>query len=66
MRIAETVPNPPGRPQDAMDLQALVTGMSATDRARAFEALARIEAVGAHRGKQLRADADRWLNRPSS
>lgn len=56
----------PGRPQDAMDLQALVTGMAATDRATALEAIARIEAVGAHRGKQLRAEADRWLNRPPS
>ena len=51
----------PGRPQDAMDLQALVTGMAATDRATALEAIARIEAVGAHRGKQLRAEAERWL-----
>ena len=51
----------PARPQDAMDLQALVTGMAATDRATALEAIARIEAVGAHRGKQLRAEAERWL-----
>lgn len=51
----------PGRPQDAIDLQALVKGMAATNRTTALEAIARIEAVGAHRGKQLRAVAERWL-----
>lgn len=51
----------PGRPQDAIDLHSLVTGLTVADRTRALEAIARIEAVGAHRGKQLRAEAGRWL-----
>jgi len=56
----------PGRPQDAMDLQALVKSMTPTDRAKAFEAIAGIEAAGAHRGKRLRDEADRWLKPPRS
>lgn len=56
----------PGRPQDAVDLRALVKSMAPIDRAKALEALASIEAVGAHRGKRLRDEADRWLNPPPS
>lgn len=56
----------PGRPQDAMDLQALVKSMTSTDRAKAFEAIAGIEAAGASRGKRLRDEADRWLKPPVS
>ena len=51
----------PDRPQDGVDLHALVSQMSAEDRRRAIDAVALIEARGANRGKALGAELERWL-----
>ena len=51
----------PDRPQDQLDLQALKAQLTADDRQRARAALARIEAIGAHRGRHLSEDFIRWL-----
>ena len=50
------------RPQDGVDLRALVSRLSPDDRARARAAVARIEDVGANRSKPLRADLEHWLS----
>ncbi len=51
----------PDRPQDGVDLQALVSQLTPADRKRAFDAVARIEARGTNRGKALGAELGRWL-----
>lgn len=51
----------PDRPQDAIDLRALVGVLTETDRARARAAAARIEDQGANRSKPLREELERWL-----
>lgn len=54
----------PDRPQDAIDLRALVDILTESDRARARAAAARIEEVGANRSKALREELERWLDAP--
>jgi hypothetical protein len=49
------------RPQDGIDLAALVAQLTAEERTRAIEAVARIEARGANRSKALGAELERWL-----
>ncbi|MBY0493580.1 MAG: nucleotidyl transferase AbiEii/AbiGii toxin family protein [Cyanobacteria bacterium] len=49
------------RPQDDIDAQALVRVLDATERARAKTAAARIEKIGANRGKPLRQDLEALL-----
>jgi hypothetical protein len=51
----------PDRPQDAVDLRALVATLSEADRARARAATSRIEELGANRSKALREELERWL-----
>ena len=51
----------PDRPQDSIDLRALVGILTETDRARARAAAARIEELGANRSKPLREELERWL-----
>ncbi|MBP7777145.1 MAG: nucleotidyl transferase AbiEii/AbiGii toxin family protein [Acidobacteria bacterium] len=51
----------PDRPQDGVDLRALVAQLTQEDRRRAIDAVARIEARGANRGKALGAELERWL-----
>jgi predicted nucleotidyltransferase len=51
----------PDRPQDAVDLHALVPQLSVEDRRRAIDAVALIEARGANRGRALGAELERWL-----
>jgi hypothetical protein len=51
----------PDRPQDAIDLRALVAGLTDDERARARTAAARIDEVGANRGKSMRVELERWL-----
>jgi hypothetical protein len=46
-----------------MDLQALVRDLTPGERSRARDALKRIEARGANRGKELLALAREWLDR---
>lgn len=53
----------PDRPQDAIDLRGLVAQLTPEERARAVEAVARIEHLGANRGKALGAELERWLGR---
>lgn len=53
----------PERPQDQIDLNALLSILDDADRALARRAVSRIEAVGANRGKQLRDDLERELSR---
>ena len=53
----------PDRPQDAMDLRGLVIALTPAQRARAGEAVARIEALGANRGRPLGAELQHWLGR---
>jgi predicted nucleotidyltransferase len=52
------------RPQDAIDLRALVAVLTETDRARARAAAARIEELGANRSKPLREELERWFGAP--
>ena len=54
----------PDRPQDAIDLRALIATLTEADRARARAATARIEALGANRSKPLSADLERWFGAP--
>jgi predicted nucleotidyltransferase len=54
----------PDRPQDGTDLRGLVGHLTPVDRTRAQDAVSRIEARGAHRGKDLRADLETWLRQP--
>jgi hypothetical protein len=51
----------PGRPQDAADLRALTRGLASGERQRAREALQRVTALGANRGKALDAELGRWM-----
>lgn len=51
----------PDRPQDAIDLRALVGILTETDRTRARAAAARIEELGANRSKPLRDELERWF-----
>lgn len=51
----------PDRPQDGVDLRALVSQLTGEDRRRAIDAVALIEARGADRGKALGAELERWL-----
>ena len=52
----------PDRPQDGVDLRALVLQLTEEDRRRAVSAVALIDARGASRGKALGAELDRWLD----
>ena len=52
----------PDRPQDGVDLHSLRAQLTEPDRDRARRAVARIEALGANRGRPLRADLERWLD----
>ncbi len=54
----------PDRPQDAIDLRALMAQLTMPDRLRARAAVSRIEELGANRSKPLRAELERWLNHP--
>jgi Nucleotidyl transferase AbiEii toxin, Type IV TA system len=49
------------RPQDGIDLRGLVSQITPEERTRAVEAVARIEDLGANRGKALGAELARWL-----
>jgi predicted nucleotidyltransferase len=51
------------RPQDAIDLDALIPVLTATERARARAAVDRIERLGANRGKPLRIELETLLAR---
>lgn len=51
----------PDRPQDGADLHALMANLDEADRARARDAVARIEALGANRSKRLADELERWL-----
>ncbi len=51
----------PDRPQDAVDLRALIATLTESDRARARAATARIEELGANRSKRLREELELWL-----
>lgn len=51
----------PGRLQDEIDLQGLIASLTPVERQRALDAATRIEAVGANRGRALRADLERRL-----
>jgi predicted nucleotidyltransferase len=51
----------PDRPQDAVDLRALIATLTEADRARARAATARIEELRANRSKPLRDELERWL-----
>ncbi len=53
----------PDRPQDGIDLRALVSQLTQDDRRRAVHAVELIEARGAHRGKALAVELQRWLER---
>ena len=53
----------PDRPQDEIDLRALVPQLSPDERRRAIAGVARIEQRGTHRGKTLGAELERWLGR---
>jgi len=51
----------PDRPQDAVDLRALLDGLSRDEHERLNQALAHIEERGTNRGKALRDELSRWL-----
>lgn len=51
----------PERPQDGVDLHALIPKLNDTERKRARIATARIEELGANRARPLRDDLERWL-----
>lgn len=51
------------RPQDAIDLDALLKVLTPGERARAITAVDQIERLGANRGKPLRRQLDALLNR---
>ena len=54
------------RPQDAVDLAALIAALDPLDRERAVAAVSSIERVGANRNKHLRAELEEWLARGES
>jgi predicted nucleotidyltransferase len=51
----------PDRPQDAIDLRGLVAQLTTEERGRAIDAVARIESLGANRGKALGRELEQWL-----
>jgi hypothetical protein len=51
----------PDRPQDRIDLERLVPSLSVSEREQARAAVARIEALGAHRSRPLREHLERWI-----
>jgi hypothetical protein len=51
----------PDRPQDAIDLRALLSTLTDADRALARRAVEQIEVIGANRGKALRHELARRL-----
>jgi predicted nucleotidyltransferase len=51
----------PDRPQDAIDLNGLISSLNDADRILARAATERIEALGANRGKPLRDELERRL-----
>jgi hypothetical protein len=51
----------PDRPQDGVDLSALISQLTPEERVRGLDAVKRIEAIGANRGKPLSAELERWL-----
>jgi len=51
----------PDRPQDSMDLSALIASLTPLEMARARAAVRRIEQIGANRSRRLADDLDRWL-----
>jgi hypothetical protein len=51
----------PDRPQDAVDLRALLSTLTDADRALARRAVEQIEVIGANRGKALRDELERRL-----
>jgi predicted nucleotidyltransferase len=51
----------PDRPQDAVDLRALIATLTEADRAQARAATARIEELRANRSKPLRHELELWL-----
>lgn len=51
----------PDRPQDAVDLRALLSTLTDADRALARRAVEQIEAIGANRGKALCDELERRL-----
>lgn len=53
----------PDRPQDAIDLRALVPQLTHEDRAVAVVTVSRIEQLGANRGKALSDELRQWLSR---
>jgi hypothetical protein len=54
----------PSRLQDEIDLQGLIANLAPVERQRALDAATRIEAIGANRGRALRADLERRLPAP--
>lgn len=52
----------PDRLQDELDLRSLRQHLTDPERERARDAIARIEALGANRGKQLSEEFRRWLD----
>jgi predicted nucleotidyltransferase len=58
MKLLATAPD---RPQDDLDLRALVAVLTPLERVRARAAALRIEEVGANRSKPLTRDLERWL-----
>jgi len=53
----------PDRPQDEGDLRVLLERLTPEDHARAVSAVARIEHLGANRGKSLRRELDQRVRR---
>ena len=51
----------PDRPQDGIDLRALMSVLTDEERRRAIEAVARIEEQGANRGKALGVELERYI-----
>jgi predicted nucleotidyltransferase len=51
----------PDRPQDGVDLRALVGRLTPAELERARAAVSRIEQVGANRSKRLLSELERWL-----
>jgi hypothetical protein len=51
----------PDRPQDGVDLRALIDRLTPQERERARAAVSRIEQAGANRTKRLLQELERWL-----
>jgi hypothetical protein len=56
----------PDRPQDGIDLRALLSQLTPEERVRAIDAVGRIEQRGANRGKALSSELEVWLGRTGS